>query len=224
MLQLKTQSTDKVTPQACPVLSPTTLSTLLNSGPNLATGTDPVKLNQFIEEVYVELHRLAHAHMRREQRRHTLQTTALVHETYLRLARCKGLNLSDRRLFFGLASRIMRHILVDYARGANAAKRGADYRIVSIREVLTVTELPSAEILSLHEALSYLEAHDPKLGQVLELHAFGGLSNLEIAETLGISLRTVNRELALARAWLRHFLSRESSAQASKAPAVLTSA
>lgn len=164
-------------------------------------------INQLVEDVYAELHRLAHAHMRREQGLHTLQTTALVHETYLRLAKYKHLNLSDRRLFFGLASRIMRHILVDYARSAKAAKRGADCRLVSLREASSVAGLPSAEILSLHEALLRLEARDPKLGHVLELHTFGGLTNLEIAEMLGVSLRTVNRDLALARAWLRRFLS-----------------
>jgi RNA polymerase sigma factor (TIGR02999 family) len=164
-------------------------------------------INQLVEDVYAELHRLAHAHMRREQGLHTLQTTALVHETYLRLAKCKHLNLSDRRLFFGLASRIMRHILVDYARSARAAKRGAGCRLVSLQEIPAVAGLPSADILALHEALLRLEAHDPRLGQVLELHAFGGLTNLEIAEALGLSLRTVNRELALARAWLRRFLS-----------------
>ncbi len=164
-------------------------------------------INQLMEDVYAELHRLAHAHMRREQGLHTLQTTALVHETYLRLAKCRHLNLSDRRLFFGLASRVMRHILVDYARSARAAKRGADCRLVSLQETPAVAGLPSTDILALHEALLRLEAHDPKLGQVLELHAFGGLTNLEIAEALGVSLRTVNRELALARAWLRRFLS-----------------
>ncbi len=164
-------------------------------------------INQLMEEVYTELHRLAHAHMQREHRLHTLQTTALVHETYLRLAKCRHLNLSDRRLFFGLASRVMRHILVDYARSARAAKRGADCRLVSLQETPAVAGLPSTDILALHEALLRLEAHDPKLGQVLELHAFGGLTNLEIAEALGVSLRTVNRELALARAWLRRFLS-----------------
>ncbi len=164
-------------------------------------------INQLMEEVYAELHRLAHAHMRREHGLHTLQTTALVHETYLRLAKCRHLDLSDRRLFFGLASRVMRHILVDYARSARAAKRGADCRLMSLEETPAVSGLPSADILALHEALLRLEAHDPKLGQVLELHAFGGLTNLEIAETLGVSLRTVNRELALARAWLRRFLS-----------------
>ncbi len=180
-----------------------------------------VGINQLVEEVYAELHRLAHAHMRREQGLHTLQTTALVHETYLRLAKCRHLNLSDRRLFFGLASRVMRHILVDYARSARAVKRGADCRLVSLQETPAVAGLPSTDILALHEALLRLEAHDPRLGQVLELHAFGGLTNLEIAEALGVSLRTVNRELALARAWLRRFLSvgtPDSDAEASGCP------
>lgn len=164
-------------------------------------------IGRFVEEVYAELRRLAHAHMRREHPGHTLQTTALVHETYLRLANCKNIGVHDRRQFFSLASRMMRRILVDHARGASAAKRGGGGRPVELTERQpAAADLPNADILALHEALLRLEAHDPHLARVIELHAFGGLTNLEIAETLGVSLRTANRELALARAWLRRFL------------------
>ncbi|QUW04319.1 sigma-70 family RNA polymerase sigma factor [Chloracidobacterium validum] len=168
--------------------------------------TGQVAFSQFIEEVYAELRHLAHAHMRREQPGHTLQTTALVHEVYLRLANCKGVSVTDRQQFFSLASRVMRHILVDYARAATSAKRGAGNRPAQLDGQWPAKELPIPEILALHEALQHLEAHDPHLGRVFELHAFGGLTNQEIATTLGVSLRTANRNLALSRAWMQRLL------------------
>jgi RNA polymerase sigma factor (TIGR02999 family) len=159
-------------------------------------------LDQAVGEVYAELRRLAHNHMRRENRGHTLQTTALVHETYLRLADCKPSGWLDRHQFFAFASRIMRHILVDYARRAKSAKRGAGQPVVQFEDRSALTDAESEEILALHLALSKLEEHDPKLARTVELSAFGGLTNEEVAETLGVSVRTVNRELATARAWL----------------------
>lgn len=159
-------------------------------------------LDLAVGEVYAELRRLAHSHMRRENRGHTLQTTALVHETYLRLADCKPSGWLDRHQFFAFASRIMRHILVDYARRAKSAKRGAGQPVVQFEDRSALSEAESDEILALHLALSRLEEHDPKLARTVELSAFGGLTNEEVAETLGVSVRTVNRELSTARAWL----------------------
>ncbi len=167
---------------------------------------DRAALDLAVGEVYAELRRLAHTHMRREHRGHMLQTTALVHETYLRLADCKPTGWLDRRRFFAFASRIMRHILVDYARRANSAKRGAGQPVLSVDDRPGLTEAESAEVLALHLALNQLETFDPKLARIIELNAFGGLTNEELAETLDISVRTVNRELATARAWLQRAL------------------
>jgi RNA polymerase sigma factor (TIGR02999 family) len=182
--------------------SPETISELLPLLSEWKQG-DRGALDQAVGEVYAELRRLAHHHMRRENGGHTLQTTALVHETYLRLADCRPTGWLDRHQFFALASRIMRHILVDYARRAKSAKRGAGQPVVHFEDRSALSDAESEEILALHLALSKLEERDPKLARTVELSAFGGMTNAEVAETLGVSIRTVNRELATARAWLR---------------------
>ncbi len=153
--------------------------------------------------VYEELRRVAHRRLAGERTGHTLQTTALVHEAYGRLAEA-DLPWQDRAHFFALAARTMRRILVDYARSRLAEKRGGGAQAVPLDQ-LTV-ELSAggedAEILALHEALEALERQDPRKARVIEAHIFGGLTYEETAEALGISPATVDRDLRLAKAWL----------------------
>jgi RNA polymerase sigma-70 factor (ECF subfamily) len=163
---------------------------------------DREALNKLIPLVYDELHRLASRYLRRERPDHTLQTTALVHEAYLRLVNEKNGNWQNRVHFFAVASQLMRHILVDYARGHNAAKRGGDYAKVSFDEAMIVSEEKSADLMALDEALSNLAAIDPEQSRVVELRVFGGLTVEETAEALGVSPRTVKREWSMAKAWL----------------------
>jgi RNA polymerase sigma-70 factor (ECF subfamily) len=163
---------------------------------------DQEALNKLIPLVYDELHRLASRYLHRERPNHTLQTTALVHEAYLRLAHQNNGNSRNRVQFFAVASQLMRHILVDYARGHNAAKRGGDYAKVSFDEEMIVSEAKSADLMALDAALTSLAAIDPEQSRVVELRVFGGLTVEETAEALGVSPRTVKREWSMARAWL----------------------
>jgi RNA polymerase sigma factor (TIGR02999 family) len=164
---------------------------------------DQKALERLMPLVYEELRRVAHRRLAGERTGHTLQTTALVHEAYGRLAEA-DLPWQDRAHFFALAARTMRRILVDYARSRLAAKRGGGAEAVPLDQ-LTV-ELSAggedAEILALHEALEALERQDPRKAQVIEAHIFGGLTYDETAAALGISPATVDRDLRLAKAWL----------------------
>ena len=167
---------------------------------------DQEALNKLIPLVYQELHRLASRYLRRERVDHTLQTTALVHEAYLRLVDENNGSWGNRVHFFAVASQLMRHILVDYARRHNAAKRGGEYAKVSFDEGLVVSEGSSADLTALDEALNSLAAIDPEQSRVVELRVFGGLTVEETAEALGISPRTVKREWSAAKAWLHRLL------------------
>jgi RNA polymerase sigma-70 factor, ECF subfamily len=157
--------------------------------------------------VYEELHRRAHWHMRRENPGHTLQTTALVNEAYLRLVDMRQVSWRDRAHFFALASRVIRHVLVDAARSRRSLKRGADASPEPLDEDLLLSENP--DIIALDDALRALSAIDERKNQVVELRFFGGLTVEETAEVLGVSTETVKRDWKLAKAWLRRELRRE---------------
>ncbi len=165
---------------------------------------DEGALDQLLPMVYDQLRGVAHRRLEGERTGHTLQTTALVHEAYARMAG-SDLRWQDRAHFFALAARTMRRILVDYARARMAEKRGGAAVPVSL-DALTVEIAGEggmdADVLALHEALERLEAQDPRKAQVVEAHVFGGLTYAETAEALGISAATVDRDLRLAKAWL----------------------
>ena len=155
--------------------------------------------------VYSELRRIAARQLKNERPGHTLQPTALVHEAYLRLADQRGVNWQSQAHFFGVAAQVMRRVLVDYARRRTAAKRGDGVELVSIEQARDVasSDLP---VLALDAALDRLEKIDPELANLVELRAFGGLSNEQAALILEISPSTVKRELRTAKAWLANEL------------------
>jgi RNA polymerase sigma-70 factor (ECF subfamily) len=152
--------------------------------------------------VYEELRRLAHRQMGGERPDHTLQTTALVNEAYLRLADQAKLNLQSRAHFFAVAARAMRHILVNYAKSYRAQKRGGGALKVDLDEAALVSMEQSNEIVDLHEALERLAALDSRKAQVVELKYFGGLNYDEMADVLKISPVTVRRDWEFAKVWL----------------------
>ncbi len=159
-------------------------------------------LDKLLPIVEAELHRLAHRYMSRERPDHTLQTTALVNEAYLRLIDQKRVNWQSRAHFFGVAAQVMRRILVDHARSHARAKRGGGVTPISLNETAVVSGERSAELIALDDALTDLAVTDPRRGRVVELRFFGGLSNEETAEVLGISPNTVMRDWKMAKAWL----------------------
>lgn len=163
---------------------------------------DKAALDRLMPVVYSELRRLANRYMRRERPGQTLQTTALVHEAYVRLVDYKNMRWQDRAHFYAVAAQVMRRILVDRARARNAAKRGDAARRVSLAEADAVSNEQAADILDLDQALKELEELDPRKSQIIELRFFGGLNIDETAEVLGISPTTVQREWRSARAWL----------------------
>jgi len=163
---------------------------------------DKAASEQLIPLVYGELRRLAKHHMRRERAGHTLQTTALIHEAYLRLIDASQVKLENRRHFFAVASRLMRQVLVDLARERGSHKRGGAVEQVSLDEALVVGSQRDEGLLALDEALRELAEFDERKSQVVELRFFGGFSVEETAETLDISVETVHRDWRLARSWL----------------------
>jgi len=163
-------------------------------------------LDKLMPLVYEELHRLAHQHMSRERRDHTLQTSALVNEAYLRLIDQRNVHWQNRAHFFAVSARLMRRILVDFARAKHDLKRGGGAQQVSLDEALAVSE-PGADLLALDEALTRLVALHPRQGEVVEMRYFGGLREEEVAEVLKVSLRTVQQDWRLARLWLYRELS-----------------
>ncbi len=163
---------------------------------------DQEALNKLIPLVYDELHKLASRYLRRERRDHTLQTTAVVHEAYLKLVNQRDANFENRLHFFAVAAQIMRRILVDYARRHHASKRGGDLYKLSLDEALVTSEEKDADLLALDEALERLAAIDPRQGRVVELRVFAGLTLEETAQALNISRSTVRREWSMAKAWL----------------------
>jgi RNA polymerase sigma-70 factor, ECF subfamily len=156
--------------------------------------------------VYEELHRRAHWHMARERAGHTLQTTALVNETYVRLIDLRHVSWRDRAHFFALASRMIRRVLIDAARARASLKRGAGAPDTTFDEMLMVSRDPPADILRLDDALNALAAFDHRKSQVVELRFFGGLTVDETADVLHVSAETVKRDWKLAKAWLRREL------------------
>ncbi len=159
-------------------------------------------LTQLTPLIYEDLRRLAHRYMQGQRPDHTLQTTALVSEAYLRLADQTHPAWQTRAHFFAVAARAMRQILVNYATAARAEKRGGGAQKVALDEGALVSPAQSREIIELHEALERLAALDPRKAQVVELKYFGGLNYKEIAEVLKISAITVRRDWEFARAWL----------------------
>jgi RNA polymerase sigma factor (TIGR02999 family) len=172
---------------------------------------DPVAAEKLMPLVYSELHRIAKRYMERENPDHTLQTTALIHEAYLRLADQSEAHWQNRAHFFGFAAHVMRHILVDYARARHSLKKGGGVRHVELEEAAVVSAEPTAELVALDDALSALESIDKRKSQVVELRYFGGLSVDEIAEVLKVSPVTVMRDWSMAKAWLYRALDGEPS-------------
>jgi RNA polymerase sigma-70 factor (ECF subfamily) len=159
--------------------------------------------SQLIDAVHDELRVIAARYMRREKGDHTLQTTALVNEAYLKLVNLKIASWQDRAHFYAVAARVMRRILVDHARKHIAGKRGGGIEVLPLNEAIVFTPGRSNQIVQLDDALSRLAQTDERAAKVIELRFFGGLSVEETSEVLGISPRTVKREWMFARAWLR---------------------
>lgn len=167
------------------------------------TDGDAAARDELMPLVYDELRRLAHRYMGRERIGHTLQTSGLVNEAYLRLIDQSQVQWQNRAHFFGIAAQMMRRILVDYARSRGYAKRGGDARQVSLDEVALVSEERAADVVALDDALKGLAEIDLRKSRIVELRFFGGLSIEETAEVLAVSPGTVMRDWTLAKAWLR---------------------
>jgi RNA polymerase sigma factor (TIGR02999 family) len=172
---------------------------------------DPEARERLVPIVYEELRRLAHHYMRGERAGHTLQTTALVNEVYLRLAKIDAMQWRDRVHFFAMAAKLMRRVLVDYARQRGREKRGAGVTITSLDENAAAPQ-PAVDVVALDDALERLAAVDPQQGRVVELRFFAGLSVEEVAEALEISPATVKRDWATARLWLYNELAQDCDA------------
>lgn len=166
------------------------------------SGGNQSALDQLYPLVYAELHRLARRYMSRERKDHTLQTTALINEAYVRFVDQRNVHWANRSHFFAISAQIMRRILIDHARRNAYAKRGGGARQVSLEETALVVQDNSSEFIRLDEALKSLAELDPRRSQVVELRYFGGLNNEEIATVLKISENTVIRDWNMARAWL----------------------
>ncbi|HEY6244527.1 MAG TPA: sigma-70 family RNA polymerase sigma factor [Pyrinomonadaceae bacterium] len=169
---------------------------------------DQAARDELMPLVYAELHRLAHRHIKKERPGHTLQTSALVNEAFVRLVDQRDVHWQSRAHFFGIAAQMMRRILVDYARKRRFAKRGGDQLQVSLNEELVAANQRSADVVLLDDALTQLAEIDERKSKVVELKFFGGLSIEETAEALDVSPGTVMRDWTLAKAWLRRAMSR----------------
>jgi RNA polymerase sigma factor (TIGR02999 family) len=173
---------------------------------------DPQALEALMPLVYDELRRLAHYYLQRERPEHTLQSTALVHEAYLRLAGQNPPQWQNRAHFFGIAAHLMRQILVEYARGHNAAKRGSGAYKLTLDEAMALPTKVDVDVVALDRALTELSELDAQQGRIVELRFFGGLTIEDTAEVLGISPATVKRDWTTARAWLHRAITGEASA------------
>ncbi len=162
--------------------------------------------DELVPLLYDELRMIAHARMQREGADHTLGTTGLVHEAYLKLVDLTQVQWSDRGHFLALFSRVMRHVLIDYARAKKTARRGGDRRRVELEEEQLVPDEQIDAVLELDDALRRLEAEHERPAQAVAHCYFGGLTNEEAAEALGVSRATVERDLRFARAWLAQHL------------------
>jgi RNA polymerase sigma-70 factor, ECF subfamily len=172
-------------------------------------GGDLAAMEQLAAVLQQELHRVASRHLAAERRGHILQTTALVNEAYLRLIDWKNVRWQNRAQFFAMASQVMRHILVDYARAQHRDKRGGGAVHVSLAQAAAVPLESSGDFLALDEALRTLESFAPRQARIVELRFFAGLSLEEAAEVLDVSVGTVRRDWSLARAWLYRELRQE---------------
>jgi RNA polymerase sigma factor (TIGR02999 family) len=166
---------------------------------------DSEALNSLLPLVYADLRRLAHHHLQKQRPDHTLQSTALVHEAYLRLAKHEKMRFENRAHFFAVLAKIMRQILVDYARNQHAAKRDAGIKLV-LDEAIAPIPLRQISVIAIDDALQGLSRLDARQGQIVELRFFGGLSLEETAFVLGVSVSTVQREWVTARLWLKQQL------------------
>lgn len=163
---------------------------------------DQTALNKLTPLVYDELRRIAHRYVQRERNGHTLETTALVNEAYLRLAGQKKIEWQNRAHFFAVTAQVMRHILIDHARRRNYAKHGGDVRRVPLEEAQVMSHERASELVALDEALDELAKLDVRKSRVVELRYFGGLDLEETADVLEISVMTVRRDWRVAKAWL----------------------
>jgi RNA polymerase sigma-70 factor, ECF subfamily len=164
--------------------------------------------DELFEALYPELRRLADSRMRSERADHTLQPTALVNEFFLRIARQKHFAWRNRAHFLAVASRAMRRLLIDYARARNSDKRGSGAILLNLQDFAASVQVHHVDALEFDELLQRLAAEEPRMAQVTEMRCFGGLTNAEIGEALGIDERTVKRDWEVARAWLRGKLSK----------------
>lgn len=163
---------------------------------------DRQALDQLMPQVTGQLRYLAQRYLKQESRSHTLQPTALVNELYLRLVGGQRIRWQDRAHFFAFAARIMRRILVDHARAKKTAKRGSDLQVVGLDEARDSASGRQVDVLALHDALKALAELDERQSQIVELRTFAGLTREEVAEVMGISVTTVSRDWASAKAWL----------------------
>jgi len=170
---------------------------------------DQSALERLMPLIDEELRRLAHRYMSHERVGHTLQTTALVNEAFLRLVNRKNLQWQNRAHFFGIAANLMRTILVDHARAHASAKRGGGARKLELDEALVISRQKASEVLALDDALKQLALIDPQQSRIVELRFFGGLTVEEAAEVLHVSPATIKREWSTAKAWLFHELAKE---------------
>jgi RNA polymerase sigma factor (TIGR02999 family) len=175
-------------------------------------GGDREALEQLMPLVYEELRRLAHYYLSRERSDHTLQSTALVHEAYLRLSGPNPPQWQNRAHFFGIAAHVMRQILVEYARGRGAAKRGGDAITLTLDDAIALPQQMDVDVIALDAALSALSNLDAQQGRIVELRFFAGLTIEDTSEVLGISPATVKRDWITARAWLFRAMSGETPA------------
>jgi len=164
---------------------------------------DQAAIEKLVPLVYDELHRLARRYMSDERPGHTLQTTALVNEAYLRLVDSSRASWQGRTHFFGVCAQVMRRILVDWARSRQALKRGGGVSALDLEEAFAATTQPGTDLVAIDDALKLLAAVDPRKSQVVEMRFFGGLSVKETAELLKVSEETVHRDWKLAKSWLR---------------------
>ena len=164
---------------------------------------DKAALDELMPIVYETLRKLAAGYLRRERRNHSLQPTALVHEAYVRLVDQQTADWQNRAQFFGMASKLMRHILVDYARERMAAKRGGEQLRLSLTKADRIGRKSNVELMALNDALNELAEVKPSHARIIEMRFFGGLTIEETALAMGISHTTVERDWSFARAWLR---------------------
>jgi RNA polymerase sigma-70 factor (ECF subfamily) len=193
---------------ASPASTATTASAATAEDPTRSGADSAGALDALWPQVYEELRRLARRSMRGQGPEHTLEPTALVHEAYLKLSRSPGLDASDQARFLGLAARAMRQILVDHARGKAAVKRGDGGIRVELADDLGATPPPAVDLLALHAALDRLAAYDERKVRIVEMRYLAGLTLEEVAKVLGLSVPTVKRDAAMAKAWLFRELER----------------